>query len=224
MAAKLSVLLVDDHPVVCMGVKLLLEGSEQFEICGDAGDVATTRRLVIDLRPDLIVLDLVLGGRDGLELVEEIMELHANARILVYSSQDEMVYARRVLRAGARGYLMKSAGLEAVELALKALAKGECYVSDTVQRSLVHELVRNPRRAGLSPLEELSDRELQIFRLLGSGLSSADIATELHLSVKTIGTYRERLKNKLNYQSAQALEQSAATYVQSGNLPTSRIP
>jgi len=83
MAAKLSVLLVDDHPVVCMGVKLLLEGSEQFEICGDAGDVATTRRLVIELRPDLIVLDLVLGGRDGLELVEEIMELHANTRILV---------------------------------------------------------------------------------------------------------------------------------------------
>ncbi len=219
MAAKFTVLLVDDHPVVCMGVKLLLEGSEQFEVCGDANDVIKTRRLVSELRPDLIVLDLVLGGRDGLELVEELMDLQPDTRILIYSSQDEMLYARRALRAGARGYLMKSAGLEAVELALKTLAEGECYVSAVVQRSLVHELARNPRRADASPLEELSDRELQIFRLLGSGLGSAAIAAELHLSIKTIGTYRERLKNKLNCQTAQALEQSASAYVQHGRLP-----
>jgi DNA-binding NarL/FixJ family response regulator len=216
MGAKRTVLLVDDHPVVCVGVRLFLESSAQFEVCGEAGDVATARRLVEQLQPDLMVLDLVLGGRDGIELVEELAILHPPVRILIYSSQDEMQYARRALRAGARGYLMKSAGLEAVGEALAALARGENSVSAMVQRSLVQDLVGHKKKALSSPLEDLSDRELQIFRLLGTGLGSAEIAVELALSIKTVGTYRERLKNKLNLETGRDLERHAENYIRQG--------
>jgi DNA-binding NarL/FixJ family response regulator len=216
MGTKRTVLLVDDHPVVCVGVRLFLESSTQFEVCGEARDVATARQLVEQLQPDLIVLDLVLGGRDGIELVEELAILHPPVGILVYSSQDEMQYARRALRAGARGYLMKSAGLEAVGEALAALARGENSVSAMVQRSLVQDLVGSKKKTAASPWEDLSDRELQIFRLLGTGLGSAEIAAELALSIKTVGTYRERLKNKLNLETARDLERYAENYIRQG--------
>jgi len=202
MISARKVLVIDDHPVVCAGLRLLLEADRAFAVCGEAGDVALAQRLVAELRPEFAVVDLVLGGRDGTELIEDVLVLEPALRVLVYSSQPEQPWARRALRAGARGYVAKTCGLDEVRRALDTIAQGELHVSGAVQRSLVSDYAAG--RAGRSPLELLSDRELQVFRLLGTGLGSADIAKELRLSVRTVGTYRERLKNKLGAQTARA--------------------
>jgi DNA-binding NarL/FixJ family response regulator len=211
------VFLIDDHPVVRAGLKLLLEGDPQFEVCGEAGEVAAAQQQMGELRPDLVVLDLVLGGRDGTELIEDLLVLEPAARILVYSSQPEQPWARRALRAGARGYVAKTAGLEEVRLALVAIAGGEIHVSAAVQRSLVQDYAGG-RSGPPSLLEHLSDRELQVFRLLGTGLGSAEVAAELRLGMRTIGTYRERLKNKLGLDSARDLERCAEEFVRTGRF------
>ena len=215
-----KVLVIDDHPVVCAGLRLLLEGDRTFVVCGEAGDVATAQRLVPELRPDFAVLDLVLGGRDGAELIEDLLVLAPELQILVYSSQPEQPWARRALRAGARGYVAKSSGLDEVRRALETLRKGDVHLSPAVQRSLVHYQVAG--RPGASALDWLSNRELQVFRLLGTGLGSAEVAAELRLSMRTVGTYRERLKNKLGAQSARDLERSAEEFVRTGRLEGAR--
>jgi DNA-binding NarL/FixJ family response regulator len=199
------VLLIDDHPVVRSGLALLLESSRDFVVAGEAGTVAEARTAVSELRPDLIVLDLMLGGRDCLDLVAELRDLHPAGRILAYTMQAEALYARRVLRAGAHGYLMKSAGLPVVREALGALARGERYVSAALAQALIDEGLGGPR----ATVDELSDRELQVLRLLAGGHELGEIASALNLSVKTIGTYRERLKSKLGVDTARELEAAA---------------
>lgn len=218
MPAPLSILVVDDHPVVGAGLRLLFEGGGRYAVVGEAANAVVARRLVQDLRPDLVVLDLVLGGRDGLELIEDLLEREPRLKILVYSSQDELQYARRALRAGARGYVSKATGLEKVEEALDVLVAGEIAVSEAVQRALVRDYADAARGLRPAPLDQLSDRELQVFRLLGTGLGSAAIAEELRLSLKTVSTYRERLKDKLSLQTARELERSAEQFVRTGRL------
>jgi DNA-binding NarL/FixJ family response regulator len=208
------VLVVDDHPVVCAGLRLLLEDDPAFTVCGEAGDVTLAQRQVAELKPHFVVLDLVLGGRDGAELIEDLLVLEPTVRILVYSSQPEQPWARRAIRAGARGYVGKTCGLDVVRRALEAVAAGEVYLSDAAQRSLVNDYAAG--RVGRSPLDLLSTRELQVFRLLGTGLGSAAVAAELRVSMRTVGTYRERLKNKLGAQSARELERCAEQFVRTG--------
>lgn len=187
-----------------------------FTICGEATDVLAAQRLVAELRPEFAVVDLVLGGRDGTELIEDLLVIDPELRVLVYSSQPEQPWARRVLRAGARGYVAKTCGLEEVRRALAVIASGELCVSQSVQRSLVNDYAAG--RAGRSLLDLLSDRELQVFRLLGTGLGSSDVAAELRVSIRTVGTYRERLKNKLGAQSARDLERCALEFVRTGRV------
>ncbi|MGH8048003.1 MAG: response regulator [Chthoniobacterales bacterium] len=213
MQSKYSVLLVDDHPVARVGLRFLLEEHEAFFICGEAGDAASAKRLVANLLPDMIVLDMRLGGRDGTELVEDLLAIHPAARILIFSSLDEITHARRTLRAGALGFVAKARGVEEVGAGLERLARGEYAFSAAVQRTLFDDAAG---RGVSGPLEALSDRELQVFRLLGEGRGTAEIAQELHLSMKTIGTYRERLKDKLNVESARNLEQRARAFVRQG--------
>ncbi len=207
MHPKRNVLLVDDHPVVRIGVRMALEDSGRYAICGECGDVATTHRLVEELLPTLIILDLMIGGRDGPELIEDLLAIHSEALILVFTSMSEATYAKRTLRAGAHGYVTKSQGLPAVVDALDKISLGEYAYSTAVQQSLFAATATGRETSGA--LAELSNREMQIFRLLGTGLGTAEIAAELKLGLKTIGTYRERLKNKLNLQSARELEQLA---------------
>lgn len=209
MSVQYGVLVVDDHPIVRMGLRLLLEDAPTFTVCAEADSVAEAKRLTAELQPDFIVLDLVLGGRDGTELIGTLLTLHAGARILIYSSHDEAIYAPRCLRAGAGGYVAKSAGLARVLEALQLIARGEIAVSEAVQRALLREYADQARGDERSPLERLSDRELQVLRLLGAGHDSREIAEELHLSMKTVGTYRERLKVKLGLDTARALERYA---------------
>lgn len=206
MTAQYDVLIVDDHPIVRMGLRMLLEDSPIYGICGEADSVALARQLTSELRPDIVVLDLVLGGRDGTELVETLRVLHPGVRMLVYSSQNESIYARRCLRAGASGFVAKSAGLERVREALELIARGEIAISEELQQSLLREYATG---ATTSPLDLLSSRELQVLRLLGSGHDSRAIAEHLHLSMKTVGTYRERLKLKLGLDTARKLERYA---------------
>jgi DNA-binding NarL/FixJ family response regulator len=215
MDGKSTVLLVDDHAVVRLGLTVLLEEQAQFRVCGEAADVVSARRLTEELQPGYIVLDMMLGGRDGIELIEDLLVLHAPARILVYTSLNELAYARRALRAGARGYVMKSASFEQLTAALLQVAQGELSVSDSVTRTLIEQCAGATGTA----LDVLSDRELQIYRLLGGGLDTASIAKELCLSMKTVGTYRERLKNKLGLHSARELERNAESFVANGNDP-----
>jgi len=219
MPSKLRVLLVDDQPVARVGLRLLLDRSPDFEVCGEAANVLAAHRFTESHQPDCIVLDLVLGGRDGVEMIEDLLVAHPAARILVFSSLDEMVYARRALRAGARGYVEKSRELEEVGIALARIAAGDFAFSARVSRAI---FASSSPGSFPEPFEQLSNRELQIFRLLGEGRSTADIAAELSLSIKTVGTYRERLKNKLGLHSAQSLEQSAARYLQEGSLARPR--
>lgn len=211
LSQPLRLLIIDDHPVVLFGLRLLFSDYPGVEIQGEAQDVAAARQLTEAHRPDFIILDLVLGGRDGIELISELLRLHPAARIIVYSSQDERHFARRALQAGARGYVAKSESLSVVATAVNAVAAGEIYVSAAVQQMLLHDVARHASAAA-SPYDGLSNRELQVLRMIGAGFSSQDIAAELNLSIKTIGTYRERIKVKLGLDHARALEQLAASF------------
>lgn len=217
MSEAARVLIVDDHSIVRFGLCQILDQGTQFSVCGEAASPAEAKRQVQACRPDFAIFDLMLGGRDGLGLLRELHDLRPAMRMLVYSAQPELVYAPRAFEAGARGYLMKDAGIEKVPEALMALRRGERYASDAVQRAMFQSAAggRSPLPASL---ERLSDRELQVLRLLGTGLGTAEIAASLSLSMKTVGTYRERLKLKLGAETALQLERRAADFIRTGRL------
>jgi DNA-binding NarL/FixJ family response regulator len=214
-AAK--VLIVDDHSIVRFGLVQVLEADARFAVCGEAASVTEAKQQMELCRPDLAIVDLVLGGRDDLGLLPELQALCPAVRILVYSAQPEMVYAPRAFQAGARGYLMKDAGIEKVPEALAAVQRGERYASDAVQRAMFQDAASG-RPPPSAEVEALSDRELQVLRLIGTGLGSAEIAAALSLSIKTVGTYRERLKVKLGAENALQLERRAADFIRTGTL------
>lgn len=191
------VLIVDDHPIVLYGLRFVLGHNGRFAVCGEAADANAARAFTRDLHPDYIILDLVLGGRDGIDLVRDLVTLAPHVRILIYSSQNEWRYARRVLAAGAKGYVAKSEGLDVVAGALDVLARGEDFVGDGLRRQLLDDFILSTANEPGSAMLDLSARELQVLTMIGQGHGLGEIATALDLSVKTIGTYRERLKVKL---------------------------
>ena len=195
----------------------ILEQDSRFAVCGEAASPVEARRQMAQCLPDLALFDLMLGGRDGLGLLGELHDLRPAVRILVYSAQPELVYAPRAFQAGACGYLMKDSGLDSVPEALTTLLRGERYASAAVQRAMFQDAAGG-RPPASGPLEALSDRELQVLRLLGTGLGTAEIANSLSLSIKTVGTYRERLKIKLGAGDARQLERRAANFIRTGNL------
>jgi DNA-binding NarL/FixJ family response regulator len=211
MPAKSRVLIVDDHPIVRAGVRLALRGHAAYEICGEAESVNTAKDLAVSTKPDAVVLDLLMGGRDGIEMVGAMRELLPDAKILVFSMNSEDFFAQRALRAGANGYLMKEGGLEELMLALDSIMAGEIYVSERMNARLLNSMARGGDAENV--LESLTDREMQIFLQLGAGKSTGQIAEELSLSVKTISTHRENLKIKLGVESAAELVRRAVAYV-----------
>jgi DNA-binding NarL/FixJ family response regulator len=210
------VLIVDDHAIIRFGLTQILAEDPRFAVCGEAASAVEARRQIERCQPDLAIFDLMLGGRDDLTLLRELHDLRPAVRILVYSAQPELVYAPRAFQAGAHGYLMKDAGVEAVPEALSALLRGERWASAAVQRAMFQDAAGGHLPTGA--LAALSDRELQVLRLLGSGLGTAEIAQSLSLSIKTVGTYRERLKSKLGADTAQQLERRAADFIRTGTL------
>lgn len=207
------VLLVDDHPVVLFGLRFLLEQKPRFAVCGEVEDSVSARAQAGALQPDYIILDLVLGGRDGIELLEDLRAIAPAARILVYSSQNEWRFARRSIKAGARGYVAKSEGLPIVARALDTIAEGGIFISEAVRQRMLDAFATDTVVSAQAGIDQLSNRELQVLRMIGDGYSSRDVALELGVSIKTIGTYCERIKIKLRLDSFRDLQILARDHV-----------
>lgn len=207
------VLLVDDHPIVRQGLSRIIANEPGLTVCGEAETVREARQAVRDLEPDVVVVDLSLKEGDGIELVRELRAHHPALPLLVLSMHDESVYAGRLLAAGANGYIMKHAASEQFIGALRQVLEGGTYLSETARASRAGQGGRggSPR----SPVDALSNRELQVLQMVGRGLSSRQVAEALHLSVKTVEAHRQRIKGKLGLRTGAQLVQFAANWVTS---------
>lgn len=205
-----KVLLVDDHPIVHLGLKALLEDCSDFVLAGFATSNQEAISLVEDLRPDLVVLDLQLPGRIGLEAIPQINRIYSNVHIIVYSSLDENMYAARSIEAGAWGYVHKEAGLPCLLEGFYAVSEGKIFISESVQQDMLRRQMPNGNTS--NDLSLLSNQELNVLRLIGKGLRLSDIASKLGISPKTVGTHRERIKNKLTLHSGKELDRLAMSH------------
>jgi DNA-binding NarL/FixJ family response regulator len=214
---KCRVVLVADHPIVRQGLAQLINQQPGLRVAGEADGGAKALELVRASPPDLLLLDISLPKTNGLELIKQLKVENPRLPMLVISIHDEMLYAERTLRAGARGYVMKEEPGETILLAIDRVLQREIYVSDRMQQKMLQRLVGNPLPDGISSsLEHLSDRELEVFQLLGQGFATRQVAQQLSLSIKTIESYRENLKLKLNVNSAAELVQHAIQRMKSG--------
>jgi len=213
-APRRRVLLVDDHPFMRAGLAQLIERQADLEVGGEAGNPAEAFQQLARGKPDLVLTDLTMPGRSGLEFIKDLRAAHADLAILVISMHDEAVYAERVIRAGARGYIMKEAGGENLLAAIRQVLRGEIYVSPRMAARLLEALSGSRPRGSQSPIEQLSDREFEVFQLIGQGKSTRDIATQLHLSTKTVDVHRSHIKEKLALKDATALIRHAVRWVE----------
>ena len=207
-----TILIVDDHQVVRSGLRQLIGSEPGLTICGEAKDAATAQQQVEEHHPDLILLDLSLeGGLNGIELIRQLHSRDPDLRVLILSMHDEALYAERALGAGAEGYVMKRAPSEELLQAIRRVLSGKRYVSKRMAERQSFSAGRSPGAAS-TPLSRLSDRELEVFRLLGNGYAPRHIAEKLFLSVKTIETHRRHIKQKLNLDSASELTRYAVQW------------
>jgi DNA-binding NarL/FixJ family response regulator len=206
---KCRVLLVDDHPIVRQGLALLIDREGDLSVCGEADGAHSAFHAIETLRPDMVVLDISLSGPDGLDVLKEIRMKTASLPVLILSMHDESIYAERAMRAGANGYIMKQEATEKVLVAIRRILQGEVYLSDRLTNTMLQQYVRGVSRTKMSPLVSLTDRELEVFRLIGEGHGTRQIADELHLSVKTIESYQAHIKEKLALRNARELVQHA---------------
>ena len=217
---KSRVLVADDHPLLRAGVSQLINRQEDLVCCGEAHDAASTQTAVATHNPDLLLLDLRLGHGDGLEFIKSLKSQFQNLAILVFSQLDEKLYAERALRAGALGYVMKENATDEVLTAIRTVLNGDLYVSRSIAVLALHKSLRTKTDNKGLGVENLTDRELQVFQLLGAGMNTRQIAEELSLSQKTIETHRENIKQKLGLQSAPETVRYATAWVQ-GSPPLS---
>ena len=208
---KPKVLLVDDHPIVRQGIRRLIEKEPGLLVCGEAEDAADALEIIEKERPDVIVLDLSLKSSSGFDLILDVKQRWENVRILVLSMYNEDVYAERVLRAGASGYIMKQEAPKKVVTAIWAVLNGSVYVSDKVSANILQSMAG--KRTATSSVDSLSDRELQVFQMIGEGLTHQQIADKLLLSVKTIESHVEHIKDKMRISSGRELLQRAIEWV-----------
>lgn len=212
--ARRSVLLVDDHPFMRAGLRQLIDRQPDLIVCGEAGNPAEAFQQLARGVPDLILTDLTMPGRGGLEFLRDLRAAHETVPILVVSMHDEGVYAERALRAGARGYIMKEAGGENLLAALRRVLGGEVYVSPRMSARILDAVSARRPRGTHSPIEQLTDREFEVFQLIGQGKSTRDIAAELHLSPKTVDVHRGHIKEKLGLRDVTALIRHAVRWVE----------
>jgi DNA-binding NarL/FixJ family response regulator len=207
------VLLVDDHPVVRHGIAQLIQNESDLAVCGEAESAPAALEVMRQQRPDLAILDISLQGTNGIELIKLMRAEMPKIRILMLSMHDESLYALRALRAGARGYVMKGEAVEHLLTAMRKILDGEIYVSPRFSERLVFKAI-NSLEGGLgSPVDNLSDRELEVLQLLGKGFGTREIAGELHLSIKTIETHRAHIKEKLGLKDAGEMVRFAIDWV-----------
>ncbi len=207
-----SVLIIDDHPLFSRGLSQLIETQKIYKVTGIAKDHDEAINMLNELSPDLAIVDLNLGQEDGLELIKDILALKPQTKVLVLSMHDERYYAERALKAGAKGYIMKEEAESNVSTAINTVMQGNIYLSEAEQKrhaELVQNKNVNKTSEPIDLVSTLSDRQLQIFTLLGKGLGTVEIAEKLKLSIKTIDTHKENMKEKLNCGSAAELRKMA---------------
>jgi DNA-binding NarL/FixJ family response regulator len=214
---KINILIVDDHPIVRQGLTELVNHEADLVVCGQAEDAHQAMKAIKELKPDMAIIDISLEKTSGMELIKDISAQYPNLPTLALSMHDESLYAERALRAGARGYVMKAEATEKVIIAIRKILSGEIYISDKMAAKMMHKLVGSNTEIHTSPVERLSDRELEVFQLIGKGFGTRQISERLYLSIKTIETYRAHIKEKMNLADAAELLQYAIQWVNSRN-------
>jgi DNA-binding NarL/FixJ family response regulator len=209
LAVKKTVFIVDDHPLLRQGLALLINQQQDLEVCGEAEEAHAAMQAIALRRPDILIVDISLNGPDGLDLLKSIRASYAELPVLILSMHDEAIYAERALRARANGYIMKQEATEKVLVAVRRILHGEVYLSDRMANKMLQQYIGGAPDAIQSRLSALSDRELEVFSLIGEGRGTREIAEELHLSVKTIETYQAHIKEKLSLRSGRELIQHA---------------
>lgn len=210
---KAKILLVDDHAVVRFGIAQLINRQPDMMVCGEEEDASRAMSAITTLKPSLVIADISLKDSSGLELMRNIKAQYPGLPVLVVSAHDESVYAEVAFRAGALGYLMKEEALEKIVVAIRRVLGGTIYVSDTLASKMLQQQIRGQTSINDSPVKSLSDRELEVFQLIGQWKTTREIAEELHLSIKTIEYYREQIKRKLDLKNAAELTQRATAWV-----------
>ena len=212
---KTQVLIVDDHPVVRDGLAVIITHEQDLHVCGQAEEAHQALKRIIELKPNIVIADISLKNSDGLELTRRIRARYPHLSVIILSVHDESLYAERALLAGAQAYLMKDAASENIVKAIRTVLSGEIYVSNTISRKFLHQIARDRAGTAKSSVENLSDREFEIFRLIGKGYKASQIAEQLHRSIKTIETHRGRIKEKLGLANAAELLRYAIQWARS---------
>ena len=214
-AAKKKLLLIDDHPIMRHGLAQLINMESDLDVCGEAGSSAEGLKLVGKYRPDLVIVDLTLPDKHGLEFIKDLQALHPGTLVLVLSMHDESLYAERALRAGARGYLMKETAADNLIKAVRRVLEGGIYVSEKMAGVMLEMVAGQRRQNGSASLERLTDRELEVLQLIGHGKGTRQIAEQLHVSVRTIDAHRAHIKDKLQLPDGNALVRYAVRWIES---------
>jgi DNA-binding NarL/FixJ family response regulator len=209
-----KILVADDHPMTRAGVVHLLTKQSDMIVCGEVGSPSEALHEISKSSPDLLLTDMTMPGRSGIEFIKDALALHPHLPILIVSMHDEVIYAERALRAGARGYIMKEAGGEKLLAAIRRVLGGQVYVSEQMSAKILDSLSATKPRGSHSPIEKLSDREFEVLQLIGQGKSTRDIAKQLHLSPKTVDVHRGHIKEKLELKDATSLVRHAVRWVE----------
>jgi DNA-binding NarL/FixJ family response regulator len=213
--ARRRLLVVDDHPFMRAGLAQLINQQPDLQVIAEAGNPAEAIRELARGKPDLVITDLTMPGRSGLEFIKDLRAVEPRIPVLVVSMHDEAIYAERVLRAGGRGYIMKEAGGENLLAAIRQILRGEVYVSPRMAMRMMEAFTQRTPRGSSSPIGQLTDREFEVLQLIGAGKSTRDIATQLHLSSKTVDVHRGHIKEKLDLKDTTALVRYAVRWVES---------
>ena len=216
---KARVVVIDDHPVLREGLMQLLCSQPDLECTGAADNTADAKRLMAQSAPDLMILDLRLKSGDTLDLIKSLRLEHPDLKVLVLSQYDEMLFAERVLRAGASGYVMKENATDEILNAVRRVLAGDIYFSQRIGATFIRRSLEEKPAASHIGVERLSDRELQVFQLIAASFSTRDIAEQFHLSVKTVETHRENIKSKLGLENAAELNEFARIWAHENLLP-----
>jgi DNA-binding NarL/FixJ family response regulator len=211
---KVKILIVEDHEVFRLGIKELIDHESDLRVCGEAEDVDSARTLIKELHPDMVIIDITLKKSNGMDLIKEISGSRKDTKILVLSMHDELLYAERSLQAGAQGYIMKQETSKSIVKAIRHILTGNIHVSENIMGNLLNRVRTGQDYSEKSPVGSLSDRELAVLRMIGQGRSTGEIADEMNLSVSTISTYRERIKEKLQLRNAAELVRYAIHWVE----------
>ena len=216
-ALKTKVLIVDDHPMMRQGLAQLITNEPDLTVCAEAENARQAVEAIAAGKPDLVLVDITLPDKSGIELIKDLQALHPDLRMLVISMHDESLFAERVLRAGARGYIMKQEGGKKLMLAVRHVLSGQVYVSEKMSSKILEIFSGRRSETGPSPIERLTDREFEVLQLVGQGKGTRQIAQLLHLSVKTVEVHRLHIREKLKLEDSSSLVHYAVRWVESQN-------